>query len=408
MKFIDALYGEIDLDLKPEIISLPELQRLREVRLCNVNSPYITGGASLNRFEHAIGTAYLAQQFALKNKIEKSEKELFIIGSLLHDIVTPPFGHSLEYLFDALEKNVYEHAHLDTLFKGKTIQYSRPYFMNKKSILFHKIDFIETKKIHELYKSKHYLSKYLIGDIDIDNIDNVFRFAYHVGIKFNAQTPLHLAEILKYKDNKLVITDNGHAALYNEWFIIRKRLYKYLLENHGDFVAKALLERVFIELIKDDVINEYDWILVDFGFVLKAINSKNAIAKTCIQRYMSMDFPKYQGIYQTHSCKKMDSILSSDKIEIIERSFKKEVFLHFIRDVNKTQRVLNLFLINEDEKFLKNIRIGEPNDRYLIGFFSDNPKAIPDAIKLIENSFEIELNELNGDKKKSQEQLSLF
>ena len=58
---MDVLYGHLRL---PEyvwrVLPAPELQRLREVRLCNINSLCLTGGANINRYEHALGTAHLA------------------------------------------------------------------------------------------------------------------------------------------------------------------------------------------------------------------------------------------------------------------------------------------------------------------------------------------------------------
>jgi HD superfamily phosphohydrolase len=92
MYFIDALYGKIELDVPPDIIKTPELQRLREIRLCNINSPFITGGTSLNRFEHAIGTAYLAQEITRNLKQDQHDQNSFIVAALLHDIITAPFG----------------------------------------------------------------------------------------------------------------------------------------------------------------------------------------------------------------------------------------------------------------------------------------------------------------------------
>ena len=407
MKFIDALYGEIDLSISDQILIIPELQRLREVRLCNVNSPFITGGSNLNRFEHAIGTAFLAQKFSNFNKIDLANKEIFIIASLLHDIVTPPFGHSLEYLFDSLGKTVYEHAQLDTLFSGKTVQYSRPYYLGFKSSLFHKIDLIDTKQIHDLINGKHHLSKFLINNIDLDNIDNVFRFAFHIGIEFNKKTPQLLATNLRYDQNKLLISKEAYDA-FNEWFNVRKLLYKYLLENRGEFAAKALLERVFIELINDDIINEYDWILTDYEFVLKALNSGNKTAKKCIQRYMVMDFPKYSKIFQINNYKLIDDILVKEKIKLINKAFRNDVFLHFIRDVNKTQRVLDGILIDDNGKFLKEIKIGTLKDRYLLGFFSCDLKALQETIKNFEASFDVELIDIYETTKKNNKQISLF
>ena len=57
----DALYGKIDFSsLVYKCMFSPEIQRLREVRLCNINSLCITGSSNTNRFEHSVGTAHLA------------------------------------------------------------------------------------------------------------------------------------------------------------------------------------------------------------------------------------------------------------------------------------------------------------------------------------------------------------
>ena len=60
----------------------PEVQRLREVRLCNINSLCITGSANTNRYEHSVGTAFLAQ-INIESKLQKhlrlskQDKELY-------------------------------------------------------------------------------------------------------------------------------------------------------------------------------------------------------------------------------------------------------------------------------------------------------------------------------------------
>lgn len=62
MYIFDCLYGKIEFEDKVyQCMLTPEMQRLREVRLGNVNSIFLTGSANINRFEHSIGTAYLAQ-----------------------------------------------------------------------------------------------------------------------------------------------------------------------------------------------------------------------------------------------------------------------------------------------------------------------------------------------------------
>ena len=407
MEFFDALYGKIEVAISHAILAIPELQRLREVRLCNVNSPYITGGSNLNRFEHAIGTAHLAEKFCKKNEVNETDKKNFIIAALLHDMVTPPFGHSLEYLFEAIGKCVYEHAQLDTLFKGKTVQSSRLYYMNKKSTLLSRNDLIDIESVKNIILGNTPLSKYLINDIDLDNIDNVFRFAYHIGIKFKGSTPVELSEKINYRAGSLVFSDDN-VELFKEWYLVRKQLYKLLLENHGEFVAKALLERVLIELIKEDALNEYDWILVDFDLVQKALRDGNSVAKQCIQNYMLMDFPKHYEIYYIKDYKKIDALLAENKIQIIDEAFDRNVFLHFIRDVNKTQRPVKGVYIDPNTNQKKMKTIGRRNDRYLVGFFSDKLSSISFTRKQFEEIINEKLLRLNKDEKNEKKQLSLF
>jgi len=99
----DPLYGVIYLpDFIWNVITTPELQRLREVRLCNINSLCLVGGANINRYEHSIGTFFLAREclnsWPLFNPITKKEYELFLLAALLHDITSAGFGHLVEYI----------------------------------------------------------------------------------------------------------------------------------------------------------------------------------------------------------------------------------------------------------------------------------------------------------------------
>lgn len=229
MYFVDTLYGKVYLDISPDLLKTPELQRLREIRLCNINSPFITGGTSLNRFEHAIGTAYLAQEIVRNFARDQQEQKAFIIASLLHDIVTAPFGHSLEYLYESIKNKEYEHANIwQMIFTGKTIPSSRNFFAGKKASLQLVLDQDMIEKIQRILEMKHPLSNRLVNTIDIDNIDNVFRFAFHIGISFEKKSPLVIAKNLQYRNNTLFVNPE---AMYHfeEWFQVRRQLYKYLL-----------------------------------------------------------------------------------------------------------------------------------------------------------------------------------
>ena len=101
---MDVLYGRIRLPKYMwRILPSPELQRLREVRLCNINSLCLTGGANINRYEHAIGTAHLALE-SLKNwptLVPQKRQSHIALAALLHDINSGAFGHSVQYVIDS-------------------------------------------------------------------------------------------------------------------------------------------------------------------------------------------------------------------------------------------------------------------------------------------------------------------
>lgn len=68
---LDPLYGTRELPGAVWDAALTtEVQRLREVRMCNINSLTLLGAASVNRFEHSIGTALLAQESVNANQAD--------------------------------------------------------------------------------------------------------------------------------------------------------------------------------------------------------------------------------------------------------------------------------------------------------------------------------------------------
>ena len=107
-QFLDPLYGRINPDaaVQPLIFS-SEFQRLRYVRLCNINSLYLTGASEPKRFEHCIGVYHLARQWSARVDLSEREARVFCAAALLHDLQTGPFGHSFQYV---LEDNEFEHV----------------------------------------------------------------------------------------------------------------------------------------------------------------------------------------------------------------------------------------------------------------------------------------------------------
>lgn len=261
-------------------------------------------------------------------------------------------------------------------------------------------------KVHDILINKHSLSPYLSSDIDIDNIDNIFRFAHHIGLSFSKNTPKKLASSLNYINGKLLI-DRCSIKYFDEWFQTRVRLYKFLLEDFGEFVSKALLERIFIELVQHETITEVDWILVDSDIIKIALRNGETDARKCAQCLMTMNFPQKHLIIESREYKIIDDFLKTSKIDFINRLYKEGVFVHFIKDVNKTFRPIHCDLITSSTA-TESITIGTSQDRYLIGFFADSLKLINFALDELHKTLDIRFSPIRSTSSYAPQQLSLI
>ncbi|XP_046571895.1 deoxynucleoside triphosphate triphosphohydrolase SAMHD1-like [Haliotis rubra] len=103
--FNDPIHGTIRVSgLCLKIIDTPQFQRLRY--LTQLGGVYfVFPGATHNRFEHSIGTYYLASKFAriLRQKhpeqFEEDDIKCIEIAGLCHDLGHGPFSHVFDKMF---------------------------------------------------------------------------------------------------------------------------------------------------------------------------------------------------------------------------------------------------------------------------------------------------------------------
>lgn len=274
MYIYDCLYGKIDFGkVIYDCMLTPEMQRLREIRLGNINSLFLTGSANINRFEHSVGTAYLAKINCEKNfpNIGKREKENFILAGLFHDIANGPFGHSYEYLrkkqgFDP-ERNLSSVINCDENGAYKKSVSLEPVFLGRNNGVHDVLEKEDIEYIDGIVAGKNSKLSKLISDvIDLDNIDNVFRMAYHMGLKFNAEAPIELAKGMLCIGNEIYFEESSFPYLY-EWYNIRTQLYKILLYNPQDFSAKCMLTEL-MDVVLDNSPEKIKWYNTDYELVM--------------------------------------------------------------------------------------------------------------------------------------------
>ena len=383
----DPLYGIIYLpDFIWDIIHSPELQRLREVRLCNINSLCLTGGANINRYEHAIGTYHLAQEclnsWPPLNPISEKERKLFLLAALLHDMASAAFGHSVEYIeskegFD--HEKAFEYVAVGE--KGESYQYKsatlEPIFFGMTRELSSKITKEDLEAIGKIITGKGRFGPLINSTMDLDNIDNVFRLAYHIGLVKSGEVPLKLAKSLWIENGKLVLNKEA-VYLVEEWHKVRKKLYLLLLRNPEEFSAKCMLTEA-IELAKAKDLFSFSWHDVDYE-LLQKLSEVSSETSVIISRLMKGILYGCIGIFSTTKTDKYKIFsdmsrrreLEDELTEMMRSKFSPRfksamVAIHPIIDVNKTER--QVCIQTDDDQV---IQIGKSSNRLLIGVFLKN------------------------------------
>jgi len=303
----------------------PEVQRLREVRLCNINSLCITGSSNINRFEHSVGTAYLAAVNAetiLQRHVglEKKEKEIFIIAALLHDVANGPFGHSYEYIME--KKGFIPEQGLGDIFTDVVSvgtgahKNSSPFetiFFGKLRALTSILSQEQKEEISKIIAGSHPLSKLISNSIDLDNIDNVFRMAYHMGLSFRKEAPRKLAESMYIENGSVVFLEKAKTYL-EEWYSVRQKVYKFLLLNPQEFAGKYMLTEamdILFECISQGKTEGQDvkWNYTDYQLMEELDKIKEVWLKRKTLLFEDIDISAVKEIIEIASKKKQKNAL---------------------------------------------------------------------------------------------------
>jgi HD superfamily phosphohydrolase len=253
----------------------PEIQRLRDVRLSNINSILLPGSANISRYEHSLGVAYLASVAADNLRLGRRERLALACAALMHDVGITPFGHLMEEAFRWAGFAFDHESRLKAVFEGDEVgNVEFQIFRGRSAGVRRVLELKEFKdagiRMDDVFRVKGGLGAtgaLLNGTIDIDNIDNVCRMAHHIGLPFRHQLGTELVHGF-YIDNAELCYDAAQVSLIHEWLSLREHLYDVLMTNPFDFVAKAMMiEAMRLALLgsggSDPILALDDWKLTD-------------------------------------------------------------------------------------------------------------------------------------------------
>lgn len=302
LHFLDSLYGDVSLnETSSSLVATPLVQRLRHVRLSNIDSMAMPGIAGLSRYEHVIGVAYLAQHTALAKRISSRDVVAFTAAALLHDWAITAYGHLVEEAFQYVgatfdhESKLYEMVTESSEIGGVDRQVFRG--RNGLARWLEKVaspgdDKLLLKDILEAILGKGKFGRVVCGDIDLDNIDNVFRMAFHMGLGPDRQVPVRLASQIVGIDEATLSPIFTRAATddISKWLVTRRNVYEHLMLAEPDFTGKLMLLYATVQALQHGELNNADWDMTDDQFIARLLTSKVKECSKTVERWLVGEF----------------------------------------------------------------------------------------------------------------------
>ena len=315
MSFTDSLYGQISLDNDVStLILLPVLQRLRHVRLSNIDSLNMPGIANLSRFEHAIGVGHLATQLGMYSRLSRKDRLALSASAFLHDWTITSFGHLIEEAFQYVgtefdhEQRFYEIVTGEGLKEiggvDKQILHGRQAGLKQWAHQIVPKDQADQwlLEITEYIQGRGRFGRLISGDIDLDNIDGVFRMGFHMGLPIDRDCPVRLVRAIvdvMQPDGDPVFRSSAKTDIA-EWVTTRQAVYERLMLADLDFIGKLMLLYAVVLALEKGEFEGADWGLTDDKLLQLLVSSSTQEVKDTATRWRVGELWDATPLYWMH------------------------------------------------------------------------------------------------------------
>ena len=269
----DPVHGAILLEpWELDIISTWEMLRLRYVRQLGP-AHLVYPGATHTRFEHCIGTNFLAQKsirvvnycddldtacfLPFSRLLDEYHQKLFRAAALLHDVAHPPTSHTIEYALHAW-------VGLDHLDLGEYL------ILNSGLTDVIKQNDIEPIQVVDIFRRrstdpiKKLLSEFLDHPLDIDKTDYLIRDAHFSGVQlgiFPAERVMLTNRVVRNREGQYIRAFMLKAIHSLEALILsRNWMFSDLYLHHTVRLAEAMISKATYFRMKEEGLSKNECI----------------------------------------------------------------------------------------------------------------------------------------------------
>jgi uncharacterized protein len=199
------------------------------------------------------------------------------------------------------------------------------------------------------------------GPIDLDNLDNVVRIAFHMGLRPDVSLPLRIARAIcsVSSDHKLVFEDPV-VPLIREWIRVREMVYENLMPSRIDFCGKVMLLFSTVCALRSGVLTpSRAWMLTDADFISSLIRCEHSDVRETVGRWLLGDtWDVSELMWMRGEVPRYCELLefAEELSDLVDR----RCFAYRIKD--KRKRKIEAVLASGE-----NIVVGDSTDAWLLG-----------------------------------------
>jgi HD superfamily phosphohydrolase len=367
------------------VLQSPEVQRLSRIRLLNSSPRDLPALSEARRYSHSVAVTALAARLARGQLSDYSEaaRRNFVVAAALHDVATPPFGHTFEYLLNAINGWRHEGA-VDQLISGtyhptgRFAQIIPGRSLELRSTL-DSLGIVESD-VTGLIQGDGELGSLIAGTLDLDNLDNVLRMAVMLGLLPAGFRRNELLKALRPANGAVGVTEAG-LDLVDEWADLRRKVYQVLAFDESNLQAQAMLTEALAIGMTTGVVRPEHWSLND-ETLLALLSSHGSTSRT-VNRLMAGDLyrPVFVGWYGQGVDDGRDLRHPSARNEIsarLRKRLKIEVCPYVFYDRGSFSKRLPLHVHHSDGTVSESVK-GERSNSVIVGIFSPVGKRILDS-----------------------------
>lgn len=308
MKFIrDSVHGNLQLEeFEVRLTDTPEIQRLRRIK--QLGFTYLVyPGANHSRFEHSIGTMYLASRLASNLQLDDDTQTLVRCCAILHDAGHGPFSHVSEGVLDSSHEEL----------TSKLIKESQ-----LGDILSEKFSINEILKI---INGEGPLGQMISGELDVDRMDYLLRDSYYTGVAYGVIDVERLIYNMKL-DNGLLLRSKGVQAA-ESMLLARYFMYPSVYQHHTTRIVNSMFRRCLKKLLDQGIINANEIYRYDDTDIIAAARSQTGYIKDIMERLDTRELYKRVYSLKLDETTRPDAVfkMKHDKINKIEGEIANEL-----------------------------------------------------------------------------------